>query len=89
MLRDAGVAGPTLALWLERLGFEATLIERAPAPRTGGYIIDDWSLGFDIVAKMGLLRGYKINELRPVDSQGRRRGGFGTRVVEAAWATAT
>jgi len=89
LLRDAGVAGPTLAFWLERLGFEATLIERAPALRTGGYIIDVWSLGFDIVAKMGLLRAYKINDLRPVDGQGRRRGGFGARVVEAAWATAT
>lgn len=84
----AGVAGPTLAFWLERFGFEPTLIERAPVLRTGGYIIDVWGLGFDIAEKMGLLpalreTGYKINELRLVDGKGRRRGGFGARVFEA------
>lgn len=84
----AGVAGPTLAFWLERFGFEPTLIERTPALRTGGYIIDVWGLGFDIAEKMGLLpalreTGYTINEVRLVDGRGRRRGGFGPHLFEA------
>ena len=41
-INGAGVAGPTLAYWLRRFGHEPVLFEKAPALRTGGYLIDFW-----------------------------------------------
>ncbi|MCA6107779.1 FAD-binding domain [Bradyrhizobium cenepequi] len=85
LISGAGIAGPTLAYWLRAAGFEPTLIERAPALRTGGYVIDFWGLGYDIAERMGLLReinriGYHMRELRIVDDRGKRVTGFGTNV---------
>ena len=85
LISGAGIAGPTLAFWLKAAGFEPTLIERAPALRTGGYVIDFWGLGYDIAERIGLIGqinsdGYHVKELRIVDDAGRRRAGFGTRV---------
>ena len=85
LISGAGIAGPTLAFWLEAAGFEATLIEHAPALRTGGYVIDFWGLGYDIAERMGLAAdinriGYHIRELRIVDARGERITGFGTNV---------
>ncbi len=54
LISGSGIAGPTLAFWLKTAGFQATLIERAPALRTGGYVIDFWGLGYDIAEKMEL-----------------------------------
>ncbi|MFF4427684.1 hypothetical protein ACFYZ4_00770 [Streptomyces sp. NPDC001513] len=34
------VAGPALAYGLHRYGFQATIVERAPALREGGYAVD-------------------------------------------------
>src|ERR1051326_449271 len=85
LVSGAGIAGPTLAYWLAIYGFRATVVERAPRPRSGGYIVDFWGLGYDIAEKMGLLpelegRGYSVGELRFVDADGRRAGGFGVEV---------
>jgi 2-polyprenyl-6-methoxyphenol hydroxylase-like FAD-dependent oxidoreductase len=87
LISGAGIAGPTLAFWLSAAGFRPTLIERAPALRTGGYVIDFWGLGYDIAERMGLLEeinrtGYHMRELRIVDKSGRRAAGFGTRVFD-------
>ena len=83
----AGVAGPTLAYWLVRAGFAPTILERAPALRASGYVIDFWGLGYDIAEKMGLLarllsEGYRVREVRIVDGQGDRISGFGTKVFD-------
>ena len=59
LISGAGIAGPTLAFWLKAAGFKPTLIERAPALRTGGYVIDFWGLGYDIAERMGLLRRHQ------------------------------
>jgi len=88
LICGAGIAGPCLAYWLLRYGFEPVLIERAPAPRTGGYIIDFWGLGFEVAEKMGLLpalqrEGYRIDEVRMVDAHGRRIGGFNARAFQS------
>jgi 2-polyprenyl-6-methoxyphenol hydroxylase-like FAD-dependent oxidoreductase len=45
LISGAGIVGPTLAFWLKAAGFEPTLIEYAPSPRTTGYVIDFWGLG--------------------------------------------
>ena len=85
LIAGAGIAGPTLAFWLKAAGFEPTLIERAPALRAGGYVIDFWGLGYDIAERMNLEKeinriGYHMREMRIVDEQGERIAGFGTKV---------
>ncbi len=81
LISGAGIGGPCLAYWLQRYGFCPTIVERAPALRTGGYIIDFWGAGFEVANRMGLApevleSGYKVQELRLVDRAGRRVGGF-------------
>ncbi len=85
LIAGAGIGGPTLVYWLKAAGFEPTLIERAPALRGGGYVIDFWGLGYDIAERMGLIEdvnrvGYHMRELRIVGDDGRRVTGFGTKV---------
>jgi 2-polyprenyl-6-methoxyphenol hydroxylase-like FAD-dependent oxidoreductase len=85
LISGIGIAGPTLAYWLACCGFRPTLIEQAPARRRGGYIVDFWGLGYDIAEKMGLLpdlnrRSYTVKEVRFVDTDGHRAGGFGVDV---------
>ena len=85
LISGTGIAGPTLAYWLVRHGFRPTLLERAPALRTGGYVIDFWGLGYDVAERMGIIpalreRAYPIEEVRTVDRRGRRVTGFKSRV---------
>lgn len=77
LIAGAGIAGPVLAWWLEHWGFEPTLIEQAPAPRSGGTIIDFWGAGWEVMERMGLApelhaADYEINEVRLVNAAGRR-----------------
>ncbi len=81
LISGIGIAGPTLAYWLSLYGIKSTLVERAPQLRNGGYAIDFWGVGFDVAERMGILPeirhdGYNIKELRLVNGQGRRVGGF-------------
>ncbi|QUH04409.1 FAD-dependent monooxygenase [Saccharopolyspora erythraea] len=55
LISGAGVAGPALAYWLRHHGFGATVVERAPAIRTGGQPIDVRGTALDVVERMGLL----------------------------------
>lgn len=85
LISGAGIAGPTLAFWLREYGVTPTLVESAPALRTGGYVIDFWGLGYGIAERMGLLpdiarMGYHVQELRIVDDRGKRLSGFGVQV---------
>lgn len=87
LISGIGIAGPTLAYWLKRAGYEPTLVERAPALREGGYVIDFWGLGYDIAERMGLLEdinriGYHVREVRIVGDRGQRVTGFGTNVLD-------
>jgi 2-polyprenyl-6-methoxyphenol hydroxylase-like FAD-dependent oxidoreductase len=81
LICGAGIAGPTLAYWLNRNGYQPTLLESAPAPREGGYMIDFWGVGYDVAERMGLIpqlrsAGYQIEQLVMVNAAGRRIGGF-------------
>lgn len=82
LISGAGVAGPTLAYWLRRRGFTPTIVERAPAFRQGGQIVDFWGLGFDVAERMALVprlreRGYVNDRAVFVRADGKRTGGFG------------
>ncbi|OBG27462.1 FAD-binding domain [Mycobacterium sp. E3198] len=85
----AGIAGPTLAYWLWRYGHEPTLIEKAPRLRTGGYVVDFWGGGYSVAERMGLTpelhaTGYEVQELRLVDRNSRKVGGFSAELFRRA-----
>ena len=85
-INGAGIAGPSLAYWLERSGHEVVLIEKAPQFRTGGYAVDFWGVGYTVAERMGILpevreHGYTFREVRIVDERGRKVGGFSTDVL--------
>lgn len=83
-INGIGVAGPTLAYWLQQYGHEPVLFEKAPAPRTGGYLIDFWGLGYEIAERMGLLPtlhacGYAMERMQMVDAAGREEAALDLR----------
>jgi 2-polyprenyl-6-methoxyphenol hydroxylase-like FAD-dependent oxidoreductase len=83
LISGAGIAGPALAWWLDHFGFEPSIVEVAPKFRSGGYMVDFWGKGFDIVERMGLRQevectGYRVREVRFIDGRGERAGSFST-----------
>ena len=88
LIVGTGIAGTTLAYWLNRYGFEPTLVERAEQLRTGGYVIDFWGVGYDVAEKMQLIPALKqlalpFDGLKIVDEHGKRKGGFGPRAIRS------
>ncbi|MEW9554480.1 FAD-dependent monooxygenase [Nonomuraea sp. NPDC050783] len=55
LISGASVGGPVLAYWLRRHGFEATIVERAPSPRTGGQAIDIRGAALTVADRTGIL----------------------------------
>lgn len=54
LVSGASIAGPALAYWLHRYGFEPVVVERAPALRTGGQNVDVRGAGREVTRRMGL-----------------------------------
>src|SRR5574340_322971 len=54
LISGAGIAGNATAYWLRRHGLIPTAVERAPAPREGGYKIDVRGAALDVVGRMGV-----------------------------------
>jgi 2-polyprenyl-6-methoxyphenol hydroxylase-like FAD-dependent oxidoreductase len=85
-INGMGIAGPALAYWLYRFGHKPTLIEKAPAPRKGGYLIDCWGLGYDQAEKMGILPellklGYHVQEVQWVNASGKICASFNPEIL--------
>jgi 2-polyprenyl-6-methoxyphenol hydroxylase-like FAD-dependent oxidoreductase len=81
LICGAGIAGLTLAWHLERAGWEVELVERAPAFRDGGYMIDFYGAGYEVADRMGLKprlleARHPVTELAYVDADGRRTSGL-------------
>jgi len=56
LISGASIAGPVLAYWLNRYGFDVTVVERAPRLRkTGGHAVDLFRPAMDISERMGVL----------------------------------
>ncbi|WP_055712494.1 FAD-dependent monooxygenase, partial [Streptomyces torulosus] len=55
LVSGAGVAGLTLAYWLNRQGLRVTLVEKAATPRRGGYPVDVRGTAVEVVRGMGVL----------------------------------
>lgn len=55
LISGASIAGPALAYWLNRYGFKPTVVERAPAPRSGGNAIDIRGGSRAVAERMGIM----------------------------------
>ena len=55
LISGASIAGPALAFWLRRYGFNPTIVERAPTIRPGGYAVDFRGASICVLERMGLL----------------------------------
>jgi 2-polyprenyl-6-methoxyphenol hydroxylase-like FAD-dependent oxidoreductase len=55
LVSGAGIAGPTLAYWLARHGWQVTLVERAGALRSGGNPVDVRGPAVPVAERMGLM----------------------------------
>lgn len=64
LISGASIAGPALAYWLHRHGFEVTIVERAPALRRGGYAVDIRGAALLVLERMGIL-----DQVRAADTQ--------------------
>lgn len=78
VVSGAGIAGLTLAWWLQADGWDVVLVERADGPRGGGYLMDFFGSGLDVVERMGLRTAVesaavRVDELVYVAPSGRRR----------------
>jgi 2-polyprenyl-6-methoxyphenol hydroxylase-like FAD-dependent oxidoreductase len=76
LVTGASIAGPALAYWLPRYGFDVTLVERAPTIRSGGYAIDIRGTAIDVVDRMGILPALRAEHVATrqvtfVNAQGR------------------
>ena len=54
LISGASIAGPTLAFWLHRYGFEVTIVERAESLRLGGQNVDIKGAAQKIAQWMGI-----------------------------------
>jgi 2-polyprenyl-6-methoxyphenol hydroxylase-like FAD-dependent oxidoreductase len=76
LISGAGVAGPTLAFWLARGGWDVTVVERSGDLRSSGAPVDVRGEASDVVERMGVLpdlraAGTIAKHLRIVDAGGR------------------
>ncbi|MFE1170250.1 FAD-dependent monooxygenase [Nocardiopsis sp. NPDC058789] len=83
LVSGASIAGPALAHWLHRHGVRVTVVERAPAPRTGGHAIDVRGAAVDVAERMGLLEEIRSRVTETsrtvfVRADGRVRADIGT-----------
>ncbi|MGH3948276.1 MAG: FAD-dependent monooxygenase [Pseudonocardiaceae bacterium] len=77
----AGIVGLALAQRLTSHGWDVAVVEQASGPRTQGYMIDFFGLGYEAAEKMGVLPrlkelGYQVAELKYIDAAGRRCAGM-------------
>jgi 2-polyprenyl-6-methoxyphenol hydroxylase-like FAD-dependent oxidoreductase len=78
LISGASIAGPSLALWLARYGADVTVVESAPALRTGGQLVDVRGTARGVLERSGLddaIRAARTGAdgLSFVDSHGRRQ----------------
>ncbi|WP_225726665.1 MULTISPECIES: FAD-dependent monooxygenase [unclassified Nocardia] len=64
LISGASVAGPALAYFLHRDGYDVTVVERAPLVRDSGYAVDFRDTAFDVLAEMGVLDEIRGHETK-------------------------
>ncbi|MFZ7086580.1 FAD-dependent monooxygenase [Curtobacterium sp. RRHDQ10] len=80
LISGASVAGPALAYWLHRYGFDVTLVEQALTIRPGGQAVDfKGPIHMRVLEEMGILDQVRARDVRDedtpiVNAAGRRIG---------------
>ena len=92
LISGASVAGPVLAYWLHRYGFEPTVVEWAPALRDSAYPIDVRGSAVTVAERMGVLpdvraAGVDTEYLSFVDADGRELASVDMRAIRRASAS--
>lgn len=82
LISGAGIAGPTLAYWLARSGFEPTVVERARGQRSSGSPVDVRGGAVEVAERMGVMPrlrevATRVPGLTVVTSAGERIGPVG------------
>ena len=78
LISGASIAGPALAWWLGRYGFNPTVVERAPELRGGGFAVDfRGEAHMGVLGRMGILDEIRqmqtgMGEQIVVDDNGRK-----------------
>lgn len=65
LISGGGLAGLTLAYWLDQYGFTPVVIEKAPDLRRDGYGIDFFGTGYDVAKRMGIIDALARRKLHP------------------------
>src|SRR5271170_3322492 len=76
LVSGSSVAGLTTAYWLDRYGFNVTVVELAPRLRPGGQALDVRGPALEVAKKMGILanlqeRSTKLTGMSSVDAEGK------------------
>jgi 2-polyprenyl-6-methoxyphenol hydroxylase-like FAD-dependent oxidoreductase len=64
LISGASVAGLTVAYWLDRFGFQVTVIERSPGLRPGGQALDIRGPALEVARRMGVLAQFRERTTR-------------------------
>ena len=78
LISGGGIAGLTLGILLKERGWDPLVVERAPALRTEGYMMDFAGSGWDVAERMGIVEeilrvSSPIDEWAYVDTRGSPR----------------
>ncbi|GAA2853823.1 hypothetical protein Acy02nite_50010 [Actinoplanes cyaneus] len=65
LISGAGVAGPALAWFLRRDGWDVTVVERARGPRDSGYAVDFRGAAIPVLAELGILDEVRGHRTQP------------------------
>ncbi|MDO3646561.1 FAD-dependent oxidoreductase [Nocardia mangyaensis] len=88
VIAGAGIAGLATALRLHRAGWQVLVVERAPARRSSGHLVNLLGSGYDAAAGLGVLERLAQRDLGVFTSILVRADGRAKLTVPAAFATA-
>lgn len=77
LISGAGIAGLTLAYFLQKEGFQPIIIEKAATLRDGGHMIDFFSSGVSVAEKMGIVpelkeKDHSLETIQQYNSQNKK-----------------
>src|SRR5947209_3829299 len=85
LISGASIAGPALAYWLSRYGFNPTIVEKAPALREGGHAVDIRGMSREVANRMGIMPAIRqattnLRGMSFVNSAGKTQASMGVEV---------
>ena len=69
LISGAGIAGLTTAYWLDKYGYNVTIVEKDEASRDGGYKVDVRGVALEVTKKMGIYSALLKNNVNIQKSQ--------------------